>query len=191
MVSATEQKTATQALHDEVHQSTGNGEGVDFRYKMAHQTVTNWAQWATVAGFIPVPILDTAAISGLQIKMIYDLCKIYDVEFKKELVISIVGALVGGGVSTLFTSSLASTFTRHIPVIGTTIAAITQPALSYGTTYAVGVTFIKHFENKGSLIDFDVSKAKNAFTQELSKAKNVFKKKSDVIDMDEPSAQKA
>jgi uncharacterized protein (DUF697 family) len=123
--------------------------------------------------------------------MIYDLCKIYDVEFKKELVISIVGALVGGGVSTLFTSSLASTFTRHIPVIGTTIAAITQPALSYGTTYAVGVTFIKHFENKGSLIDFDISKAKNAFTQELSKAKNVFKKKSDVIDMDEPSAQKA
>jgi hypothetical protein len=191
MVSATEQKTATQALHDEVHQSTDNGEGVDFRNKMAHQTVTNWAQWATVAGFIPVPILDTAAISGLQIKMIYDLCKIYDVEFKKELVISIVGALVGGGVSTLFTSSLASTFTRHIPVIGTTIAAITQPALSYGTTYAVGVTFIKHFENKGSLIDFDISKAKNAFTQELSKAKNVFKKKSDVIDMDEPSAQKA
>jgi hypothetical protein len=94
MVSATEKKAADQALHDEVHQSTKEATSVDFRNQMAHQTVTNWAQWATVAGFIPVPLLDTAAISGLQLKMIYDLCKIYEVEFKKELVLSIVGALV-------------------------------------------------------------------------------------------------
>ena len=118
MVSATEQKTADQALNDEVNKPAKDAVGVDFRHQMAHQTVTNWAQWATVAGFIPVPLIDTAAIGGLQLKMIYDLCKIYEVEFKKELALSIVGALVGGGVSTLFTSSLASTFTRHIPVIG-------------------------------------------------------------------------
>jgi uncharacterized protein (DUF697 family) len=191
MVSATEQKTADQALHDEVHQSAKEATSVDFRNQMAHQTVTNWAQWATVAGFIPVPLLDTAAIGGLQLKMIYDLCKIYEVEFKKELALSIAGALVGGGVSTIFTGSLATTFTRHIPVVGSTIAAITQPALSYGTTYAIGVTFIKHFENKGSLIDFDTSKAKDVFNQQLSKAKKLFKKESDIIDMDESSAQKA
>jgi len=190
MVSATEQKTADQALNDEVNKPAKEAEGIDFRHQMAHQTVTNWAQWATVAGFIPVPLIDTAAIGGLQLKMIYDLCKIYEVEFKKELALSVVGALVGGGVSTLFTSSLASTFTRHIPVIGSTISAITQPALSYGTTYAIGVTFIKHFENKGSLIDFDASKAKEVFNQQLNKAKNLFKKKSDIIDLDESSVQK-
>lgn len=190
MVSATEKKNASQALDDEINQPIHDAESPDFRNKMAHQTVTNWAQWATVAGFIPVPLLDTAAIGGLQLKMIYELCKIYEVEFKKEMALSIIASLLGGGASTIFTGSITSTLTRHVPVIGTTLSAITQPALSYGTTYAIGITFVKHFENQGSLIDFDTAKAKDMFNQQFSKAKNLFKKKSDVIDIDEPSVQK-
>jgi uncharacterized protein (DUF697 family) len=158
---------------------------------MAHQTVINGAQLATIAGFIPVPLLDTAAIGGLQLKMIYDLCKIYEVEFKKELALSMIASLVGSGASTLFTSSISSSFARHVPIIGTTLSAITQPALSFGTTYAIGITFVNHFENKGSLIDFDISKAKDMFNQQFNKAKNLFKQKSDVIDLDEPGEQKA
>ena len=60
----------------------------DFRRLLADQTVKNWSQWATVAGFIPLPLLDLAAISSVQIKMIYDLCIV--VRKKMRLAMSIL-----------------------------------------------------------------------------------------------------
>jgi hypothetical protein len=178
-----DKKTAEQVLDEAIDAKPVSEEVVDYRNQLAHQTVKNWSQWATVAGFIPVPLVDTAAISSLQIKMIYDLCKIYEVEFKKELVITIISSLAGGSVATLFSSSLGVTFARYIPVVGTTISAITQPALSFASTYAIGVTFVNHFENKGSLIDFNIDSTKSFFNEQLDKAKKLFqKKKVDVVD---------
>ena len=171
-----DQKTAEEVLNDEIHTNPEGNQNIDFRHQLAHQSVKNWAQWAAVAGFIPVPLVDTAAITGLQIKLINDLCKIYQVEFKKELVISILSSLAGASVATMFSTTLGSTFARYIPVVGTTISAITQPALSYATTYAIGVTFIKHFENQGSLIDFDVKDAKGFFNDQIAKAKKIFQR---------------
>ncbi len=172
-----DQKTAEEILSDEVQPQAEGEASVDFRNQLAHQSVKNWAQWAAVAGFIPVPIVDTAAITGLQIKLISELCKIYQVEFKKELVVSIISSLAGAGVATLFSTTIGSTFARYIPVVGTTISAITQPALSYASTYAIGVTFIKHFEKQGSLIDFDAKDAKGFFNDQIVKAKKIFQKK--------------
>ena len=178
-----DQKTAEEVLDEEIHTQPEKNENLDFRHQLAHQSVKNWAQWAAVAGFIPVPLVDTAAITGLQIKLINDLCKIYQVEFKKELVLSIISSLAGASVATMFSTTLGSTFARYIPVVGTTISAITQPALSYATTYAIGVTFIKHFENHGSLIDFDVKDAKGFFNEQIAKAKKIFQKKNaDIVD---------
>ena len=171
------QKSAEEILNDEIHAGPEKKGNIDFRHELAHQSVKNWAQWATVAGFIPVPFVDTAAITGLQIKMISDLCKIYQVEFKKELAVSIISSLAGASVATMFSTTLGSTFARYIPVIGTTISAITQPALSYASTYAIGTTFVKHFENKGSLIDFDVTSTKDFFNEQIAKAKKIFQKK--------------
>ncbi len=170
-------KTAEEVLNDEIHTKEDGDQNIDFRHQLAQQSVKNWAQWATVTGFIPVPLVDTAAITGLQIKMISDLCKIYKVEFKKELVVSIISSLAGASVATMFSTTLGSTFARYIPVVGTTISLITQPALSYASTYAIGVTFVKHFENKGSLIDFDVASAKGFFNEQIAKAKKIFQKK--------------
>jgi uncharacterized protein (DUF697 family) len=175
-----DQKTAEEVLNDEIHTQADGNQNIDFRHQLAQQSVKNWAQWATVAGFIPVPLVDTAAITGLQIKMISDLCKIYKVEFKKELVLSIMSSLAGASVATMFSTTIGSTFARYIPVIGPTIFAITQPALSYATTYAIGVTFVKHFENKGSLIDFDATSYKEFFNEQIAKAKKIFQKK-DVV----------
>lgn len=179
-----ENVSAEDILNEEIDQTIAEEISVDFRHKLAQQTVKNWAQWATVAGFIPVPLLDTAAISGVQIKMIHDLCNVYQVEFKKELVISIVGALVGGGVATVFSSSIGSMVARQIPVVGGVLSAVTQPALSYASTYAVGSTFVKHFEKNGSLIDFNVEEAKGFFKERYEKAKQFFRKnKSDSVEI--------
>lgn len=171
-----EKVSAETILDNEINQAISEEAGIDFRHKLAQQTVKNWSQWATVAGFIPVPVVDTAAISGVQIKMIHDLCNVYGVEFKKELVVSIVGALVGGSVATVFSSSIGSFVARQIPVVGGVLSAVTQPAMSYASTYAVGMTFVKHFEKSGSLIDFNVDDAKGFFKERYEHAKHFFKR---------------
>ncbi|MCX7222509.1 MAG: DUF697 domain-containing protein, partial [Burkholderiales bacterium] len=50
----------------------------DFRRLYADQTVHHWCQWATVAGFVPIPVVDILSISAAQAKMVHSLCKIYD-----------------------------------------------------------------------------------------------------------------
>jgi len=187
--------TAEEVLAIEIDANPENESVVDFRNKSAHQTVNSWSQWAAVAGFIPVPLVDATTIAGVQVKMIYDLCQTYEVEYKKELASSIIAALASGGVTTILSTSIGTTLARYIPVIGPTVSLVTLPALSFASTYAIGVTFIKHFENHGSLLDFDADRTKDFFNEQMAKAKSFFHKKSvdgvGAAEKNEPQGQPA
>ena len=150
----------------------------DFRRLLADRTVKNWAQWAMVAGFIPVPLLDLAALSGFQIKMVYDLCKVYDVPFKQRRVRAILSGLAGGGVATVSSAALSNVLMKQVPIVGTTLAAITQPAMSYATTHAIGAVFIRHFESNGNLMTMSVDALKSSYQEQLAKAKSMLGNKS-------------
>jgi uncharacterized protein (DUF697 family) len=157
--------------------STHSGEDtvvIDYRHQLAKTTITNASQWATAAGFIPVTGLDTVTISGVQLKMVYDLCEIYKVPFKKEAVLAIVGAALGGSFTTIISTKVASFGLSKIPYIGSVVSLISQPAISFATTYAIGLLFIKHFENKGDLLNFDLESTKAVFDREFEKAKAVY-----------------
>lgn len=152
----------------------------DFRRLLADQTVKNWSQWATVAGFIPVPFLDLAAISGVQIKMIYDLCKVYDIPFEQRRVRAILSGLAGGGVTTVASTALSGTLIKSVPVIGSTLAAVTQPVMSYATSYAIGTIFVRHFESNGTLMTMSIDALKATYQEQVAYAKKMFLKKSAV-----------
>jgi uncharacterized protein (DUF697 family) len=160
----------------------------DFRRLLADRTVKNWSQWGMVAGFIPVPFLDLAAVSGLQIKMVYDLCKIYDVPFKQRQTRAILSGLVGGGVATVSSAALSGALIKHVPVIGTTRGAITQPAMSYATTLAIGAVFVRHFESNGTLMTMSVDALKANYQEQMLKAKSMFSKKGVAVAPAAPSA---
>jgi len=148
----------------------------DYRLMLAKQTAKNWSQWAATAGFIPLTMLGTVAISGIQIKMISEICKVYDVPFKKEAVLAIISGLVGGSLSVNLSSALSQDVIKNIPYIGTALVVVTQPAFSYASTYALGLVFIDHFESKGTLLDLTVEKVKGNFVNEYDKAKHFLKK---------------
>lgn len=147
---------------------------IDYRHQLAKSTITNASQWATAAGFIPVVGLDTVTISGVQLKMVYDLCEIYKIPFKKEAVLAIVGAALGGSLTTIIATKVTSFGVSKIPYVGSVVSLITQPAISYATTYAIGLLFIKHFENNGNLLNFDLESTKAVFDREFEKAKAVY-----------------
>ncbi|WP_296967476.1 YcjF family protein [Polynucleobacter sp.] len=163
-----------------------------YRHLLANQTVKNWSQWATVAGFIPVPYVDATAIAALQTKMAYELCKIYDVPFEKEAVKTIIGSLAGGGITTVVGGQLGGQLVKGIPYVGQALSVITQPAAAYAYTYAMGSIFVKHFETNGNLLNLEAAKFKDMFKEQVAKAKSFFSKKKGVKQEGlEPEAQQA
>lgn len=149
----------------------------DYRRMLAHQTVKHWCHWGTASGFIPVPFVDTATLSGIQVKMIYDLCKVFDVPFSRKWATAIVGAVAGGSLTTIVSNNAAPYLLRMVPVAGTTLAFLSQPAMAYASTYAFGMLFVRHLEKGGTLGDFDFEKVKGSYQQAVSKAGAAFGRK--------------
>jgi len=136
----------------------------------AKKIVGRYAKWTAGAGLIPVPLLDIATISGLQIKMLADLAKLYGLPFGKERARVLVSGLLGSVLpSTLASGSFAAagTVIKTIPVIGTVVGAAALPAFAYGATKAIGAVFTAHFEAGGTLLDFDAEKTREFFKKEM------------------------
>ena len=124
------------------------------REEEASKLVNRFAVWSGVAGLIPVPLVDTVAVGGLQLQMVRRISQIFDVPFSensgKALIASLVGAMVPA------TSSIgAASMLKMVPVVGTLTSAFVMPALSAGATYAIGKAFIQHFASGGTLLDFN------------------------------------
>lgn len=153
----------------------------DFRRLLASQTVTSWCKWASMAGFIPVPALDIVTIAGIQTMMINELCTVYGVTFKKEAVSSVISSLLASGLGTVVSGKLATSLFSPVPIIGSTLGAVTLPVVAYATTFALGEVFIKHFELNGSIDDISVDRYDHFFKQKLAQAKEIFLKKNAVI----------
>jgi uncharacterized protein (DUF697 family) len=124
------------------------------RDEAALTLVNRFALWSGVAGLIPVPVVDIAAVGGLQIQMVRRLSQIYDVEFSENRTKAIVASLAGSLIPA--TSGIgAASLLKAVPVLGTITAGFVMPALSAGATYAIGKAFIQHFASGGTLLDFN------------------------------------
>jgi uncharacterized protein (DUF697 family) len=134
--------------------------------------ITRHFALAVGAGFIPVPVFDFAAITGVQLTMLAQICNIYKQPFSKEAATSIIASLVGGAVTGGEASSLAvSSKLKFIPVVGTAVSWLVTPALAGATTYAIGKVFVRHLETGGSLLTFDGKKMKGYMEKALDEGK--------------------
>lgn len=140
------------------------------RLLSAERTVVRNSQWSLLAGLVPFSFLDVAAISGVHAKMIYEICKIYEMPIEKERIKGLIGALVGGVATTGLASSMVGSAIRSIPVVGGLLGAVTQPAIAYGVSVALGKVFISHFEAGGTLLNFDPEKMRKHYADEFAKA---------------------
>ena len=137
----------------------------------ARSLVRKYMYWSMGAGFIPVPYLDMAAVTGVQLKMLADLAKEYGVPFSKDRVKGIVAAVIGGALPGPMASSLVGSAIKLVPIVGPIVGGVSVPLISGATTYAVGTVFIQHFESGGTFLDFDPAKMKAHFQAEFEKGK--------------------
>ena len=134
----------------------------------AEKTVKKYVYWSVGAGLIPLPLVDLAAITGIQLKMISDLAKQYNTKFSKDTGKAILSSLLGGGVTAKGGPIVASAV-KGVPLIGQTAGVLTMPAVAGASTYAVGKVFIAHFESGGTLLDFDPDKMRSYYAEQLGK----------------------
>src|SRR6476646_1097043 len=106
--------------------------------------------WSMGAGLVPVPFLDLIAISGVQLKMLAAISKIYDVPFVASRGKSVLAALMGSIVPGSLSCSLAGSAIKAIPGVGALAGAPAMALFSGGAAWALGKVFIQHFESAGT-----------------------------------------
>jgi len=137
----------------------------------ANRIIKNHMIWSMGAGFIPVPIADFFAVSAIQLDMIRQMCKLYDIDFKETEGKAIITALTGSGLARLGARAI-----KFIPGVGSILGGVTLAVLSGGSTYALGEVFKKHFETGGTFLDFDPSRLKKYYDDKFEKGKEMARK---------------
>lgn len=134
----------------------------------ANSIIKNHMIWSMGAGFIPVPIADFFAVSAIQLDMIRQMCKLYEIDFKQTEGKAIITTLTGSGLARLGARAV-----KFIPGVGSILGGVTLAVLSGGSTYALGEVFKKHFETGGTFLDFDPSRLKKYYDEKFEKGKEM------------------
>ncbi len=134
------------------------------RAEQAHQTVKQYTLSSIVVGAIPVPLLDITALIGIQLKMLYDLAKQYEIPFSHNLAQSLLSSLLGSVIPTT-AAPLVASIVKIIPGFGQASGAISMAMMGSAGTYAVGKIFIEHFESGGTLLDFNPEEMRKRFEE--------------------------
>jgi uncharacterized protein (DUF697 family) len=128
------------------------------REQVANELVDRFSLWSGAAGLIPIPLVDMAAVGGVQLQMLRRLSEIYGVPFSdnrgKSIIASVAGAIIPASTATT-TAMTFSSLLKGLPGIGTMAGALSMPVFSAGVTYVIGRVFIKHFASGGTLLDFN------------------------------------
>ena len=145
------------------------------RFKEAHDVVKNHAYMALGSGLIPFPLIDTLAVTGVQVRMIQQLCSTYEVKVSENVVKTVVASLVGGLNTGIVGGAIMGSLIKLLPGIGLTMGMSSMAAISSATTYAVGRVFLQHFEGGGTFLDFNPNEAReylhSQYQEGLSRAK--------------------
>jgi uncharacterized protein (DUF697 family) len=140
------------------------------RNESADSIIKNHVVWSMGAGFIPIPIADLVAVSAIQLDMIRQLAKLYEIDFKQTEGKAIISSLTGTGLARLGARAV-----KFIPGVGTILGGVTLAILSGASSYALGEVFKKHFETGGTFLDFDPSRLKKYYDEKFEKGKEIAK----------------
>ncbi len=134
----------------------------------ADKIIRNHMVWSMGAGLIPVPIADFFAVSAIQLDMIRQMCKVYEIDFRENDGKAIISALTGSGLARLGAQAV-----KFIPGIGSVLGGVTMSVLSGASSYAIGEVFKKHFETGGTILDFDIDRLRKMYNEKFEKGKKI------------------
>ena len=128
--------------------------------------------FAMVAGAIPFPFVDLVAVTAIQMDMLQQLATLYEVDFNGERGKSLATAMIGSTIGTSL-GRVGASAVKAIPGIGSILGIGSQVVFSGATTFALGKVFQYHFQNKGTLSDFNIDLLKVKFEEFLNAGKKI------------------
>jgi uncharacterized protein (DUF697 family) len=147
-------------------ESASNANSTDQLVK-AKEIIKHNVAWSAGAGMLPVPGLDFVAITGVQLKMVNELCGAYNIPFKKALARPIIVSLIGSLGATMLAPLVATTSLKLIPGFGLLFSGTALAATSAAITYGVGQLFMDHFQNGGTLENFNLIAGRGVFKKKV------------------------
>jgi len=142
------------------------------RTKLADSIVRNHVLWSMGVSFIiPIPIADIFAVSALQLDMIRQLSRAYDIDFGESQGKAIISSLS----SSTLAKAGATSLVKLVPGVGTLIGGATVSLFNGASTYALGEVFKRHYDSGGTILDFDTDRLKKVYKEKFEKGKTVVK----------------
>lgn len=123
--------------------------------------------WAMGAGLIPIPFVDFAAVTAIQLDMLKDLAVCYGADYSRSSGKSFVSALTG----TTF-ASIGSSIVKVIPGLGSVLGGVSMSLMSGASTYAVGQVVMTQLAAGRSLTSLDLDSARQAYEDAFQKGKS-------------------
>ncbi len=136
------------------------------KQKQAEQIVKKYVLLSLGGGLVPIPNLDIAAVTAIQIDMLKQICQLYKVSYSGSEGKAIISVVAGNSLA-----SLGASMIKLLPGVGTVIGAMSMPILSGASTYALAHAVILHFESDGTLFDIDTEKLNQLYKENLKKGK--------------------
>ncbi len=133
-------------------------------------TIGDHVIYAMGAAAVPVPLVDLAGVTAVQLHLVHDLADIYGTDFEVLSARAIISALAGASLPRAGASAV-----KAIPGAGWLVGALTQVALSGATTYALGNVFRRHFEENGELHELEVERVREDYDRDLMRGRRTIR----------------
>ncbi|SME90050.1 Uncharacterized conserved protein, DUF697 family [Tistlia consotensis] len=133
-------------------------------------TVKTYVIASMSVGTLPLPLFDTAALFALHMRMVQQLAHRYGHRYSEHAARATILSLLGGGLSVGLGIGAASLL-KAVPGIGWALGGLGLPTLAGATTYAIGQTYIKHFEEGGTLLDLDAETLRGFFNAQFRRGR--------------------
>ena len=128
------------------------------------------AMFAAGAGMIPIPILDTAAVAGIQYKLTESIAGEYGVAFEPNRVKVILSSVLTSLLSSLAASAIGAA-AGGITIPGIVGGNLTNAAISGYLTFATGEIMRLHFATGGTLEDLEIGHYLDFFESQFKEGK--------------------
>jgi uncharacterized protein (DUF697 family) len=139
----------------------------------ALKIVRKYMWWSMGAGLIPVPFVDWAAVSGVQLKMVADVSKVYGVPFQENSGKAVIGSMAGFVLPQMLACGTIGFWLKQIPVVGALAGAPAMVVFCGAAEYALGKTFIQHFESGGTFLDFNPDEVREYYKAQFEEGHKV------------------
>jgi uncharacterized protein (DUF697 family) len=138
----------------------------------AQNTIKNHTITAMGIGILPVPGLDLAALTGVQLNLLRKLGDLYGLKLTDEVGKKLLASLLSGYLPLAIAAPAASVL-KFIPGVGIAAGVLAQSTLAGATTYAIGKLFLEHFESGGNFLNFKATGQK--LRQKIAEGKDFVK----------------